>query len=205
MAYSTAIHPKIYWYLNNLHVAGPKSPLPKSCNCCLIQHLVARASKNIDRCCSSIRTNIARENASSGPMLLPCSERIFRTRRVERAVLGLSCNRIVVCVDNSIEPDNQRKHEKPLHHLTRKRTEPGGSGATWTGSPKGVFAGRKHHKPRLSLKNNTAGVGEREGANRTKEAGNRDEVEGVVVNTLDLFRGGAVGFIDWLGLSRGAI
>ena len=41
---------------------------------------------------------------------------------------------------------------------------------------------------------------EREDANRTREAGNRDEVEGVVANTLDLFRGGAVGFIDWLGL-----
>ena len=61
-------------------------------------------------------------------------------------------------------------------------------------------------KPRLSLKNNTAGVREREDANRTREAGNRDEVEGVVANTLDLFRNGTsllanafgVGFIDWL-------
>jgi hypothetical protein len=26
--------------------------------------------------------------------------------------------------------------------------EPAGSGATWTGSPKGVFAERKHHKLR---------------------------------------------------------
>jgi hypothetical protein len=42
--------------------------------------------------------------------------------------------------------------------------------------------------------------------NRTREAGNRDEVEGVVANTPDLFRNGAsllaktfgVGFIDWL-------
>jgi hypothetical protein len=48
--------------------------------------------------------------------------------------------------------------------------EPAGSGATWTGSPKGVFAGRKHHKPR----------------------------QGVVASTLELFRNGAVGFIDWL-------
>src|SRR5438309_9131291 len=55
-------------------------------------------------------------------------------------------------------------------NLTRKRMEPAGSGATWTGSPKGVFAGRKHHKPR----------------------------QGVVANTLRLFRNGAVGFIDWL-------
>jgi hypothetical protein len=76
--------------------------------------------------------------------------------------------------------------------------EPAGSGATWTGSPKGVFAGRKHHKPRLSLKNYTAGVCERQDANRTREAGSRDEVEGVVANTLNLPRNGAVGFIDWL-------
>src|SRR5438552_11002485 len=75
-----------------------------------------------------------------------------------------------------------------------------------TGSPKGVFAGRKHHKPRLSLDNNTAGVCEREDMNRTREAGNRDEVEGVVANTLNAFRGGAsllaknfgVGVIKWL-------
>src|SRR2546423_13994412 len=41
---------------------------------------------------------------------------------------------------------------------------------------------------------------------RTREVGNRDEVEGVVANTLNLFRHGAsrlantfgVGFIDWL-------
>ena len=63
--------------------------------------------------------------------------------------------------------------------------EPAGSGARWKGSPKGVFKGRKHHKPRLGLKNNTAGVREREDANRTREAGNRDEVEGIVTNILD--------------------
>ena len=39
---------------------------------------------------------------------------------------------------------------------------------------------------------------ERKDANRTREAGNRDEVEGVVANTLELPRNGAVGFIDWL-------
>ena len=39
---------------------------------------------------------------------------------------------------------------------------------------------------------------EREDANRTREARNRDEVEGVVANTLNLFRHGAVGFIEWL-------
>src|SRR6266480_6836192 len=41
-----------------------------------------------------------------------------------------------------------------------KGMEPAESGATWTGSPKGVFAGRKHHKPRLALNNMTAGVHE---------------------------------------------
>ncbi len=35
---------------------------------------------------------------------------------------------------------------------------------------------------------------------RTREAGSRDEVEGAVANTLDVFRDGAVGFIDWLDL-----
>ena len=79
--------------------------------------------------------------------------------------------------------------------------EPVGSGATWTGSPKGVFAGRKHHKPRLSLNNNTAGVREREDTNRTRVAGSRDGVEGVVASLLKLHRNGAVGFIDWLDAS----
>jgi len=79
-----------------------------------------------------------------------------------------------------------------------KRTELAGSDATWTGSPKGIFAERKHHKPRLSLKNNTAGVCEREDVNRTRVAGSRDEVEGVVANALNLSRKGAVGFIDRL-------
>jgi len=48
------------------------------------------------------------------------------------------------------------------------------------------------------LKNNTAGVREREDANRTREAGNLNEIEGVAANTLKLHRNGAVGFIDWL-------
>ena len=39
---------------------------------------------------------------------------------------------------------------------------------------------------------------EREDANRTREAGNRNEVEGVAANTLNSQRDGAVGFIDWL-------
>jgi hypothetical protein len=60
-----------------------------------------------------------------------------------------------------------------------------GSDATWTGSPKGVFAERKHHKPRQSLKNNTAGVREREDENRTRVAGSRDGVEGAVANMLN--------------------
>ena len=50
----------------------------------------------------------------------------------------------------------------------------------------------------LALNNITAGVRERAAANRTREAGSRDEVEGVVTNTLDLFRNGVVGFIDGL-------
>jgi hypothetical protein len=54
------------------------------------------------------------------------------------------------------------------------------SGARWTGSPQGVFEGRKHHKPRLALNNNTAGVSEREEPNRTREAGHLDEIRGVV-------------------------
>ncbi len=70
------------------------------------------------------------------------------------------------------------------------------------GNPKGGFAGRKRHKPGLALNNNTAGVCEREDANRTREAGHLDEIQGVVANRLNIFRGGAVGFIDWLGLSR---
>jgi hypothetical protein len=59
-------------------------------------------------------------------------------------------------------------------------------------------ANEKEIKPRQSLNNNTAGVREREDAHRTREAGNRDEVEGVLANTLNLFRNGAVGFIEWL-------
>src|SRR5437870_13890490 len=38
------------------------------------------------------------------------------------------------------------------------RAEAESSGATWTGSPKGVFEGRKHHEPRLALNNMAAGV-----------------------------------------------
>ena len=40
---------------------------------------------------------------------------------------------------------------------------------------------------------------ERQEANRTREAGHLDEIQGVVANTLRLFRNGAVGFIVWLG------
>ena len=80
------------------------------------------------------------------------------------------------------------------------RAEAESSGATWTGSPKGGFSGRKHHKPRLALNNNTAGVREREDANRTREAGSLDEIQGVAANTLALHRNGAVRFIDWLGV-----
>ena len=44
----------------------------------------------------------------------------------------------------------------------------------------------------------TSGVREREDANRTREVGHLDEIQGVVVNTLKLHCEGAVGFIDWL-------
>jgi hypothetical protein len=53
-------------------------------------------------------------------------------------------------------------------------------------------------KPRLALNNITAGVREREDANRTREAGHLDEIQGAVANTLNAFRDGVVGFIDWL-------
>ena len=54
-------------------------------------------------------------------------------------------------------------------------------------------------QPRLALNNNTAGVREREDVNRTREAGHLDEIQGAVANTLNAFRNGAVGFIEWLG------
>ena len=41
---------------------------------------------------------------------------------------------------------------------------------------------------------------EREEVNRTRAAGHLDEIQGVVANTLNSFRNGAVGFIDWLDL-----
>ena len=56
---------------------------------------------------------------------------------------------------------------------------------------------RERDKPRLALNNITAGVREREDANRTREAGGLDEIQGVVANTLKLFRNGTVGLIVW--------
>jgi len=53
-------------------------------------------------------------------------------------------------------------------------------------------------KPQLALNNITAGVREREDANRTREAGHLDEIQGGGANTVNVLRGGAVGFIDWL-------
>jgi hypothetical protein len=44
-------------------------------------------------------------------------------------------------------------------------------------------------------------VREREEANRTRKAGHLDEIQGVVANTLNLLRIGAVGFIGWLDRS----
>jgi hypothetical protein len=95
---------------------------------------------------------------------------------------------------------------------------------------------RERDKPRLSLKNNTAGVcelsewsrgrsdiegkatrvgasecGQRTSFNRTREAGNRDKVEGAVANTLNLYCNGAsllanafgVRSSIWLGVRQG--
>jgi len=53
-------------------------------------------------------------------------------------------------------------------------------------------------KPQPALNNITAGVCEREDANRTRETGHLDEIQGVVANTVNVLRGGAVGLIDWL-------
>jgi hypothetical protein len=50
------------------------------------------------------------------------------------------------------------------------------------------------------LNNITAGVREREEANRTREAGHLDEIQGVMANTLKSLRNGAVGFIGWSDL-----
>ena len=75
----------------------------------------------------------------------------------------------------------------------------------------GVREGSKWSCGPSDIEGKTTRVGASEGGlrtsfNRTREAGNRDEVEGVVANTLNLFRNGAsllanafgVGFIDWL-------
>jgi hypothetical protein len=43
----------------------------------------------------------------------------------------------------------------------------------------------RRDKPRLALNNITAGVREPEDANRTREAGCLDEIQGVVANTLN--------------------
>jgi hypothetical protein len=59
---------------------------------------------------------------------------------------------------------------------------------------------------RVALNNITAGVREREDANRTREAGCLDEIQGSVASSLKLCRNGAsplakafgVGFIVWL-------
>jgi hypothetical protein len=47
---------------------------------------------------------------------------------------------------------------------------------------------RERDKPRLALDNITAGVREREDANRIREAGHLDEIQGVVPITPKAFR-----------------
>ena len=59
----------------------------------------------------------------------------------------------------------------------------------------------QREKPRLALNNITAGVREREDANRTREAGCMDEIQRVVASSLKLYCNWAVGFIDWLNLT----
>jgi hypothetical protein len=51
------------------------------------------------------------------------------------------------------------------------------------------------------LDNITAGVREREDANRNREAEHVDEIQGVVANTRAIIASGAVGFIDWLDVA----
>jgi hypothetical protein len=90
-----------------------------------------------------------------------------------------------------------------------KENEARGSGATCTGSPKGVFAERKPHKPRLALNNITTGAcepsewssgpsdiegkatrlgasecGQRTSFNRSSRA-HLDEIQGGMANTLN--------------------
>jgi hypothetical protein len=53
------------------------------------------------------------------------------------------------------------------------------------------FAERGRDKPRLALNNITAGVREREDADRTGVAGHLDEIQGSVANTMKLLSQGA--------------
>jgi hypothetical protein len=45
-------------------------------------------------------------------------------------------------------------------------------------------------------------VREREDANRARETGHLDKIQRVVASTLNSFRQGAAGFIDWLGCTE---
>jgi hypothetical protein len=63
----------------------------------------------------------------------------------------------------------------------------------------GAHASNDKKITRLALDNITAGVREREDANRTRVAGHLDAIQGVVARMLMVVRSGAVGFIDWLG------
>ena len=71
-----------------------------------------------------------------------------------------------------------------------------------TGDTPPALMGVKRDKPPPALNNITAKVREREEPNRTREAGHLDEIQGVVVNTRNLLRNGAVGFIEWLDGER---
>jgi hypothetical protein len=56
----------------------------------------------------------------------------------------------------------------------------------------------RRDKPPIVLNNITAGVCERQDANRTRVAGHLDKIQGAVAIRLKLRCDGDVGFIDWL-------
>ena len=64
------------------------------------------------------------------------------------------------------------------HTATRaKKNVPSAASIIRTGRSIVYYIYRERDKPRLALKSNTAGVREREDANRTREAGHLDEIQ----------------------------
>jgi hypothetical protein len=60
-------------------------------------------------------------------------------------------------------------------------------------------------KPRPALNNITARVRKRQDANRTREVGHLDEIQGVAANTLKSQRNRDVALIDWLDGRAGSL